>query len=82
MGSVEALDKLAKGFNKYAGSATFDAAYVLELTPRRDDASFWEDLGSRYDAAAKRLKDQQQKQRASDYAGAARATAAALAPKP
>ncbi|HVJ13908.1 MAG TPA: hypothetical protein VM686_00645 [Polyangiaceae bacterium] len=80
-GSVADLEALQKSKGKMSGLAAFDAAYVLELTPRRDDPKFWEDLGGRYDAAAKLLANPAEKKRATDYAGAARATAKALVPK-
>ncbi len=81
-GSLADLETLQKAKGRLAGLAAFDAAYVLELTPRRDDPKFWEDVGGRYDAAAKLLADPAHKKRAADYAGAARATAKALVPKP
>jgi hypothetical protein len=82
MGSLAELEALHKAKGRLAGLGAFDAAYVLELSPRRDDPSFWEDLASRYDAASKLLTDPEQKKRAGDYANAARATAKALGPKP
>ncbi len=81
MGSVSELEALAKGKSKQAGMATFDAAYVLELVPRRDDPTFWQDLSARYESAAKLLADPAHKKRAGEYSAAAKSTAAALAPK-
>jgi hypothetical protein len=81
MGDLRELEGLAKSKSKLAGMAGFDAAYILELVPRRDDASFWEGLAARYDAAAKLLDERAQKQRASEYANAAKATARALGSK-
>lgn len=81
MGSVAELEALAKVKGRLAGAAAFDAAYVLELTPRRDDPSFWEDVGARYEAAAKLLTEPAHKKRAAEYAAAARSTARALGPK-
>ncbi len=81
MGSLAELEALAKSKSKQAGAATYDAAYILELVPRRDDPTFWEDLAGRYGTAAKLLTDPAQKKRASDAAAAAKATAGALAPK-
>lgn len=84
LGSVAELDALAKSRAQTNGLASFDAAYLLELTPRQDDPSYWEDIARRYDQASQKLKDPSDQARAAEYATEARSIAKALvrAPKP
>lgn len=82
LGSLTELDALAKGKAKTSGMASFDGAYILELVPRRDDPSFWEDVGGRYERASKQLTDPKDKERAAEYASGARSTAKSLSSQP
>lgn len=85
-GDVSALDAEAARKGRYAGFAAFDAAYVLQLAPKPDDAAYWDDLAARFAAAAKLLKARATNGKdavppsvqAQEYANAASATAAAL----
>jgi hypothetical protein len=80
--SVSALDAIAKQKEKYAGIAAFDAATILGLTPKPDDAAFWDDLGARFENAEKLLSEKkilaEMGARARKSAEAARATARTL----
>jgi hypothetical protein len=82
---VSALDAIAKQKVPYAGLAAYDAAYILSLTPKPDDAAFWDDLGLRYENAERLLSAQKAvvtlAGRARKSAEAARATAKALRSK-
>lgn len=78
IGSVAELDGLAASKGRLAGLAAFDAAYLLELAPRRDDPSFWDDLGRRYGLAGKLLTEPAHKALAADYERAAVSTASTL----
>jgi hypothetical protein len=82
---VSALDAVAKQKGPYAGAAAFDAAYVLELVPKPDDAAFWDDLGARFESAEKLLSQSKapaaERERAKKFAEGARATARALREK-
>jgi hypothetical protein len=82
LGTLAELDTLAKGKTKTSGMASFDSAYILELVPRRDDPSFWEDVGARYERASKQLTDPKDKERAAEYAAQARSTAKSLSAQP
>jgi len=83
-GDVSALDAEAARGGRSAGYAAFDAAFILSLAPKPEDAKFWDDLAARYTQAAKLLS----KAPAADagpavaearaQAAAARATAASL----
>jgi hypothetical protein len=79
---VSALDAVAKQKGLYAGIAAFDAATILALTPKPDDAAFWDDLGARFESAEKLLSEKkilaEMAARARKSAEAARATARAL----
>lgn len=85
-GDVSALDAEVARKGRYAGFAAFDAAYVLQLAPKPDDAAYWDELATRFAAAAKLLKPSATTSKdvalpsvqAREYAEAARATAAAL----
>jgi hypothetical protein len=79
IGNVRALDTLAKAKSPVSGLAAFDAAYLLSLVaPPGADASYWQDVGGRFRAAALLLKDPSHKKRALDGAQAADQTARAL----
>ncbi len=78
LGSLTELDALAKEVDKTSGMASFDGAYILELVPRRDDASFWEDVGRPLRPREQRLTDPKDKERAAEYANSARSTAKSL----
>jgi len=82
---VSGLDVIAKQRGAFAGAAAFDAAYVLGLAPKPDDAAFWDDLGARFEAAEKLLSQSKasapELARAKKYAEGARATARALREK-
>jgi hypothetical protein len=88
-GDVSALDAEAAKRGRYAGFAAFDAAYVLQLAPKPDDAAYWDELATRFAAAEKLLKPRSTTSkdaalpalRAREYADAARATAAAIRAK-
>jgi hypothetical protein len=81
---VSALDQEVARRSKHQGRAEFDAAYVLQLAPKRDDAAFWDDLAARFARAEKLLAKAPAPDRgapaaeARSYAEAARATAASL----
>jgi hypothetical protein len=82
LGSLAELDALAKGKAKTSGMASFNGAYILELVPRRDDPSFWEDVGGRYERASKQLTEPKDRERAAEYAASARSTAKSLSTQP
>ncbi len=79
---VSALDAVAKQKGPYAGLAAFDAATILVLTPKPDDAAFWDDLAARFESAEKLLAEKKilasMSVRAKKAAEAARATAKTL----
>lgn len=83
-GDVSGLDAEARRGGRFAGYAAFDAAVVLELAPKPDDAAFWDDLAARFTKADKLLIGAVLPGAASDaatareHATAARATAAAV----
>jgi hypothetical protein len=82
---VSALDAIARQHGPYAGAAAYDAAAILALAPKADDAAFWDDLGARFEAAEKLLSSKKapaaELERAKKSAEAARATARALREK-
>jgi len=79
---IAELDRLASQKNSAAPLATFDAAFLLGLVPPPNDPKFWDDLGKRYDAAARTLRDPAWKKSATDAAKAAKDTAKALRAAP
>ena len=82
VGNVSGLDTIARSKSPFAGMAAFDAAFILQLVPPVDpDPAFWDDLGKRYERAAKLLTDADRKARAQEQAAAARDTAQALREK-
>ena len=75
---VSGLDQLASTPSPVAGMAAYDAAYLLSLAPPREAApAFFAELGQRYRAAAKRLRDPAQQRLAREQAKAAEQTARA-----
>ncbi len=78
-GDVSELDQLAaqKGVPS-AALATFDAAYLRSLVPPQNDAPFWDDLATRFDAAERALSDPSQKKQARESSLAAKDTAKTL----
>ncbi|HEX6765777.1 MAG TPA: hypothetical protein VF103_09880, partial [Polyangiaceae bacterium] len=82
---VSGLDAIARQNGPYAGAAAFDAAYILGLVPKPDDAALWDDLGARFESAEKLLGQKkapaEERERAKKYADGARATARALREK-
>lgn len=83
-GDVSALDAETARHGRFAGYAAFDAALILALAPKRDDAAFWDGLAKRFDRADKLLAAEPHPpaelagKRVREFADAARATAAAL----
>jgi hypothetical protein len=77
-GQVTELDQLAAQKNDSAPLAAFDAAYLLSLVPPQNDPKFWDDLGKRFDKAARALHVPDQKKLAQDFSRAAKDTAKAL----
>ncbi len=78
VGDVAALDRLAHSHGKLSGMAAYDAAYILQLVaPAKPDASYWKDLATRYESAARLLKGKP-RAHARDRAKAARATVKAI----
>jgi len=81
---VRGLDAETAKRGRFAGLAAYDAGLVLALAPLQDDASFWDDLARRFDAAEKLLKKsphasaKRDAANAHELADAARATAATL----
>jgi hypothetical protein len=79
---VSALDALAQQKGPSAGAAAYDAAAVLALAPKPDDAAFWDDLAGRFENAEKLLAAKSappaERERAKKYADGARATARVL----
>jgi hypothetical protein len=79
---VSLLDAIAKQNGPHAGAAAYDAAAILALVPRQDDATFWDELALRFENAEKLLTQkkapQPERERAKKYAEGARATAKAL----
>jgi hypothetical protein len=86
-GDVSGLDAEAKKKGRLAGRTAFDAAYLLQLAPKPEDAAFWDDLSQRFAQAEKLLKAGPKPDSttaaplARGYADAARATAATLRKK-
>jgi hypothetical protein len=85
-GDVGTLDAEAKKKGRLAGRVTFDAAYLLQLSPKPDDPAFWDDIAQRFGQAEKLLRagaksDAVAAPFARGYADAARATASALRKK-
>jgi hypothetical protein len=86
-GDVSGLDAEAKKKGRLSGRAAFDAAYLLQLAPKPEDAAFWDDLSQRFIQAEKLLKAGPEPDPttaaalARSYADAARATAATLRKK-
>jgi hypothetical protein len=86
-GDVSALDAEVARRGHFAGYAAFDAALVLALAPKRDDAAFWDDIARRFDRAEKLLRTlphpppELAGQHVQEFADAARATAAAVRAK-
>ena len=83
---MSGLDAEAKKKGRLAGRAAFDAAYLLQLSPRPDDPAFWDELSRRFTQAEKLLKvgpepDAVAASLARGYGDAARATAAAVRKK-
>jgi hypothetical protein len=82
---VSALDAVTKQKGPYAGFAAYDAATILALTPKVDDAAFWDDIAMRFENAQKLLSAQKAlgpvAWRARKAAEAARATAQTLRSK-
>ena len=76
-------DEMVRG-GRYAGYAAFDAAFILTLAPKPNDARFWDGIAARYTQAEKLLKKAHAAQagpaiaEARAQAEAARATAASL----
>ncbi len=83
-GDVSALDAEAARRGRFAGYAAFDAALVLALAPKQDDAAFWDGVAKRFERADKLLAAEPRPpaelagKRAREFAEAARSTAAAL----
>jgi hypothetical protein len=78
-GQVAELDRLASEKNNpSAPLAAFDAAYLRSLVPPPNDPKFWDDLGKRFAAAERGLRDPDQKKRAHDASAAAKDTEKAL----
>ncbi|HEX6273426.1 MAG TPA: hypothetical protein VFZ53_10305, partial [Polyangiaceae bacterium] len=79
---VSLLDAIAKQNGPFAGAAAYDAAAILALVPRPNDATFWDDLALRFANAEKLLSQKkapaEERERAKKYAEGARATARAL----
>jgi hypothetical protein len=86
-GDVSGLDAEAKKKGRLAGRVAFDAAYLLQLSPKPDDPAFWDELSQRFSQAEKLLRAGPKPDAtaaaplARGYADAARATAAALRKK-
>jgi hypothetical protein len=85
-GDVSGIDAEAKKNGRFAGRAAFDAAYLLQLSPKPDDPAFWDDAAQRFTRAEKLLRggpapDAGAAALSRGYADAARATAAALRKK-
>jgi hypothetical protein len=84
---VSALDAETKKKGRLAGLTAFDAAYLVQLAPKPDDAAFWDALAVRFAEAEKLLKSgpkpaaELAAPQARAYADAARATAATLRKK-
>jgi hypothetical protein len=75
VGDVSELDALTRTQGPFAGTAAYDAAFILELVPPRSpDAKHFEDIAARYDRAALLLRDAALKKLARERAKAARAT--------
>ncbi len=87
-GDVSALDAEVARRSRYAGRAAFDAAYLLQLAPRQNDPTFWDDIVARFSKAEKLLEkganavDTAAVPLAHEYAKAAKATAATLRKTP
>jgi hypothetical protein len=83
-GDVSGLDAEVARRGRLAGYAAFDAALVLALAPKQDDAAFWDDLARRFDRADKLLQGLPHPppelggRSVREFASAARATAAML----
>ncbi|HTQ04095.1 MAG TPA: hypothetical protein VMI54_09565 [Polyangiaceae bacterium] len=83
-GDVSALDAEAARHGRFAGYAALDAALVLALAPKQDDAAFWDGIAKRFDRAEKLLATEPrppaelQGKRVREFGDAARATAAAV----
>lgn len=83
-GDVSALDAETARHGHFAGYSAFDAALVLALAPKQDDAGFWDGLATRFDRADKLLAAEPRPpaelagKRVREFADAARATGAAL----
>jgi hypothetical protein len=86
-GDVSALDAEVLRRGRYAAFAAFDAAFLLALAPKQDDAAFWDDIARRFDRAEKLVAalpnppPELAGQSVREFAGAARATAASLRAK-
>jgi hypothetical protein len=79
IGNVRALDSIAKGDDRLAQMAAFDAALILQLaTPPDSDAAAWRALAQRYRAAASRMKDVRTREAAEKRAREADDTALAI----
>jgi hypothetical protein len=81
LGSLDALDALAKQPGEIAGYAEFDAAYLRSLTPIENDPAFWTDLGDRYARAEKKLKSARDRAVAHAHAEEARQIAKSIKPR-
>jgi len=77
--NVAPLDALAKAKGEWAGAASFDTAYILELAPPQGDPQFWRGIADRYAKAYVELPNPDDKARAREFGSAAKATAKALA---
>ncbi len=76
---VSALDALVETDDASRGMAAYDAAHLLSLAPPRESSpAFFAELGRRYRAAAKRLRDPAQQRLALEQAKAAEQTARAV----
>jgi hypothetical protein len=76
---VSGLDALAATAGTISGMAAYDAAHLLSLAPpRQASPPFFVDLGRRFRAAAKRLRDPAQQRLALEQAKAAELTARAV----
>jgi hypothetical protein len=79
--NVRALDTLSTSKGKLAGSAAFDAAYLLELVPAEKSATDWTEVATRYERAKGLLKDAEAAKEAGARAAAARQTGRAVTPR-